>query len=272
MAPDFFRAMFPSTFLLTERWLRFAPAKFLPRDRGVDAMEFSLDLPAEDEFALAALSGASPYLAWSFPRTGEKYERFLTFDDADANDVERWKTALRTFVQKLSYLSGKPALLKSPPHTARIRRLLEAFPEARFVHLHRDPYAVYRSTMGLVEGGTASLRLQSLDRAAVHGGVVRRYRSMHDAYFRDRERIPPGRFFETSFAELEAHPIEVLKRLYSSLELEGFESVQPLFEAYLAGRAGYRRSPDAILDPRLRRELAEAWAPAFAAWGYPTGD
>ncbi len=35
-------------------------------------------------------------------------------------------------------------MLKSPPHAARIRLLL-LFPEARFVNIHREPYAVFLS-------------------------------------------------------------------------------------------------------------------------------
>ena len=39
--------------------------------------------------------------------------------------------------QTLKY--NRSLLLKSPPHTARIRLLLEMFPNARFVHILRDP-------------------------------------------------------------------------------------------------------------------------------------
>ena len=40
-------------------------------------------------------------------------------------------------------------VLKSPPHSARIRILKELFPDALFVHIVRDPYVVFSSTVHL---------------------------------------------------------------------------------------------------------------------------
>ena len=54
--------------------------------------------------------------------------------------------SLVRFLAKLSTDYNRPLVLKSPPHTGRIRLLLELFPDARFVHIRRDPYTVFRST------------------------------------------------------------------------------------------------------------------------------
>ena len=60
----------------------------------------------------------------------------------------------RPAVKRRSPASGlvdryqKPLLLKSPAHTGRIRLLLDLYPEARFVHIHRNPFDIYRSMLG----------------------------------------------------------------------------------------------------------------------------
>src|SRR5438445_614229 len=85
------------------------------------------------------LAGMPPALGFIFSRRAERYERYLSFRDVPAEEVQRWQAGVRWFVRKLTRVDGRPLLMKSPPHTARIRLLLELFPDARFVHVYREP-------------------------------------------------------------------------------------------------------------------------------------
>ena len=59
---------------------------------------------------------------------------------------------MQYFVKKISYkYIGKRVLLKSPANTGRIKEILEVYPDACFIHIHRDPYAVYQSNVKLYE-------------------------------------------------------------------------------------------------------------------------
>src|SRR5205814_10706786 len=87
----------------------------------------------------------SPFMACVFPRQKQKFERYLTFKSADATELAAWEKAFMGLVKRLQFRDGRPLILKSPPHTARIRLLLELFPQARFVHIHRNPYTVFQS-------------------------------------------------------------------------------------------------------------------------------
>ena len=40
---------------------------------------------------------------------------------------------------------GKPLVIKSPVHTARVALLLKLFPRAKFIYLHRNPLQVFQS-------------------------------------------------------------------------------------------------------------------------------
>ncbi len=99
-------------------------------------------------------------MEWSFPRGRERYDRYLTFRGVPEADVARWKEALVLFLKKLTYKYDRPMLLKSPPHTARVRLLLELFPDARFLHIRRNPYTVFLSTRHLFTELTRALEFQ----------------------------------------------------------------------------------------------------------------
>ena len=136
-------------------------------------------MPNEDEFATCAASLMSPYMLWSFPRCQARYERYLTFRDVPDAEVARWKNTLLRFVKKLTLKQDRPLLLKSPPHTCRIKLLLELFPDARFLHIHRDPYTVFQSTKHMNEGFShaGAGQFQSPDAEDLDALlVIRRYR------------------------------------------------------------------------------------------------
>ena len=67
------------------------------------------------------------------------------------------------FVKSLSYRNdSRRLILKSPPSTARIGVLLEAFPRAKFVYLYRNPYDVFYSMRKLWEKEIDLFSLQIL--------------------------------------------------------------------------------------------------------------
>jgi Sulfotransferase family len=140
----------PHTFLSTERWATPVLDRRVVRRRNRDEMALGAGVPSEEEFASCTMTGLSPYMGWCFPGDGAIYDRYLTFREVRESEVVRWEHALMTFLKKLTVRYGRPLVLKSPPHTARIRLLLGLFPDARFVHIRRDPYVVFRSTRHMI--------------------------------------------------------------------------------------------------------------------------
>ena len=265
------QVVMPHNFLLAERVMSAVGSFLLPRTRfGVDNMALRPDSPSEEESALGLMTGCSPYLGWMFPERAEHYGRYLTFRDVPAQEVERWKAAYVALVKKLSWKDERPLVLKSPPNTCRIRLLLEVFPDAKFVHIHRDPYVVYQSTMHLM---VCALRMHSFQRpnlADLHGRVIRQYQTMYEVFFEERDLIPAGRYCEVAFEELEADPVGQMRRVYQELDLPDFAVVEPQLEEYVRSLAGYskNRFPDLTAD--VRSEISDAWQRCFAEWGYPT--
>jgi hypothetical protein len=267
--PNLYEVFFPHTFLCTEEYRAGQIEALIPATRLIDSMAQGLQMPNEDEFATCVASLCSPYMLWSFPRNAAHYERFLTFRGVPEAEVARWKSSLVLFLKKLTLRSDRPILLKSPPHTGRIRLLLELFPGARFVHIRREPYTVFQSTRHLNRVLTRSLQFQKPEPADTDAAVLRRYRLLYDAYFEERHLIPPGQLHDLAFEELEQDPAGVVERTYAALGLDGFDRVLPRLEAYVTTLAGYRKNEYAALSGRLRDAVRDEWRRSFEEWGYP---
>ena len=145
--PNNYQALFPHALLSMERTQSPFIQWFLSPRRPMDNIEWTMRSPQEDEFALCVMTFMSPCMGWFFPKRRDHYDRYLTFRGVDRARGEAVAIGAGGVLQaaQLEVPSG-PLVLKSPPHTGRIRRLLEIFPRAKFVHVHRDPYAVFSST------------------------------------------------------------------------------------------------------------------------------
>jgi len=177
---NYYQASFPLTFLTTEDRRARLGAPWTLRKRPHDNVALDLRVPAEDELALAADTSLSPHLGWHFPARARYYDdRYLTFASASDDERQRWIASLRRLAGKLTLKHERTLVLKSPLHTARVPLLLEAFPDARFVHLHRDPYLVFQSTAHMERAIEPLFRFQSGDATTLESRILRRYRRMY---------------------------------------------------------------------------------------------
>lgn len=264
-----FQVVLPGAFVTADAVRRWT-APLLDDTRSYDAMAHGWDEAAEDEIALAKLTGLSPYLAFMFPERAASYHRFVDFDEAEPAERERFLDALEGYVRKLMWASGgQRVVVKSCAHAARIPWILERFPNARFVVIHRHPYEVYRSTLHMrshtdwenffhlpddVEG---TRREQTLELGArVFGKLAN-----------DRALIPEGQLAELRYDALCGNEVAEIERVYGELGLGDFEAVRPELEAYVAGLAGYRTNR-LSLDEASKQMVAERWRVAFEAFGY----
>jgi omega-hydroxy-beta-dihydromenaquinone-9 sulfotransferase len=269
--PNLYQVFFPHTFLSTERWFSGLTAFLLPEHRPYDNVRLDLKVPCEDEFVMGVSGFKTPYLTGAFPRRAEHYDQFLTFKNAPPQAIEEWKATFRQFLQKLTFKYGKPLILKSPPHTGRIKLLLDMFPEAKFVHIHRNPYSVFPSFVHTWTTGLPFGRLQRTNQIDWTERVIRQYKEIYDAFFEERSLIPADRFHEICYEDLEKDPVGELRKLYDALQLPAFAQVEPTVRTYVDSLSGYRKNAFPKLAPDIRRRIASEWRRCFEEWGYPTG-
>ncbi len=267
-APDLFETMYPHTFRLARIWWEPILAAMTPRKRFMDNVKMSLREPAEDEMALGILSQKSNSFSWVFPNNANRYDRHLSFEQATEADREKFKQALQFFVAKVQRAHGRPLILKSPNHTARIKLILELFPDARFLHIRRHPYDVFRSFAHMAQQVIPVWGLQRFNPALVEEMVIETYRDLYQAYFDQKDLIPEGQFHEVAYEDLTAQPLEELEKVYAGLRLGKFDEMQPRFESYLAETKGYRKNRHVEIPAETRRLVHREWDFCFDAWGY----
>jgi hypothetical protein len=241
------------------------------RTRPMDNVEFDLMSAAEDEFATCPMSIRSHMIGWSFFRQEPFYDRFLSFKDAPRADYERWRKSFVLFLKKvvLKYNCCVP-LLKSPQHTARVRLMIEQFPNAKFIHIRRNPYVVFRSTQRLFETGILPNGFQKApaDDFAV-SGILRRYKDMYDAFFDDRKLIPAGNYAEVTFEELERDMVGTVARAYDALGLDGYAQLEPKLKSFAESQKDYQKNKHPQIEESLRQRIYSNWQRAFEEFGYP---
>jgi hypothetical protein len=91
---------------------------------------------------------------------------------------------------------------------------------------------------------------------------------MYDAFFEERTLIPPGRYHEMAFEDLEKDPITEMRKLYETLELPDFRAAEAGMQRYTAGLRGYRKNQFPVLQPELRARIRQAWRSSIEEWGY----
>jgi hypothetical protein len=239
----------------------------IPEKRLGDNVRQHLAMAAEDEFALCAATALSPYMSSAFPRQQAFYDRYLTLRSVPDVEIARWKSALLLFLQKLTWKYQRPIVLKSPTHTCRIRLLLELFPDARFIHIHRNPYAVFVSNRGRHDTAVGYSRLQ---RSCTTDDemFIQRYREMYDAFFAERDLIPPPQYHELAFEDLEKDPLGQLRAIYERLGLHDFAAVEKSLAGLTRSQSGYKRNKYADIPASLRCRIGSAWQRNFEEWGY----
>lgn len=264
-APNTFQVTNPRTFLSTEHVSARLFRGLVPDRRVQDDVPLGFHTPEEDEYAIALMSGCSPYLGRSFPDRLAHYERFLALRDVTPAEREAFRAAMVEFLQRVTVRHGRPLILKSPAHTARVRHLVEWFPDAKFVHVHRDPYEVFASTRRLYDtiDWFWTLQRREADADAV---ILRQYEALHRAWFEDRERIPAGHLHELRYDDLAKDPLGALRATYAALDLGPFDP-DPV-ERWLATVRDHRNNvfPPLTIDERSRVQAAAAQS--FDAWGY----
>lgn len=267
--PNLFQVCFPHTFLCTEPVASRLFGLLVPKRRLGDDMDQHLGMPFEDEFAICAATLRSPYLSLTFPSRGQHYDRYMTLREVPEREVVEWKAGLKYFLQKLAWKHDRPLVLKSPTHTCRIRLLLELFPDARFVHLHRNPYAVFLSTRGRRIIGNEYFRLQRWSESEDEM-LIRRYSEMYDRFFAERSLIPAGRYHEAAYEDLQRDPIGQLREIYAKLDLPAFDEVESAVQRYVGSLAGFKKNEYPEMPAELRSRIGTAWRRSFEEWGYST--
>ena len=263
--PNTYECFLTNHFLLTED---FVTRRFpLQATRVMDNVPLTWDQPQEDEFALGMLGQPSFPLSIAFPNDPPQDLGYLDLERVPPHARAAWKRTLYRFLQAVTFKRPGRLVVKSPTHTARIKVLLEMFPNARFVHMVRDPYTVYASTIKMLRAMYTTFGLQRPTFAGLEEFVLTTYPRMLGKLEEDRPLVDPAHFHELHYESLVRDPVSQLRAMYEALDLGPFSDFQPRLEAFLAKQADYRTNRHE-LAPDVREEITRRWGAFIQRYGY----
>jgi hypothetical protein len=240
----------------------------MPDTRPVDQMEMDWASTFEDEFALCLLGARSPYETIAFPNSRRLGPELMDPRNLTAEEAHRWRALFMHFLRKVSLRhGGRRLVLKSPPHSCRIRVLLNLFPTAQFVHIVRNPYDVFPSTKHLWRTLHRTQGLQNPTRDIEDEDVLTMLAHVHDCVEQDRAAVPAEQFHELRYEDLVRDPVGEMRRLYEHLQLGAFSDAAPAIEAYFARRRRYATNEYRVTDADLRK-IGERCASVLRRYGY----
>lgn len=265
--PTTYESLAPNCFLLSEKFVRRWFRSVIPRKRPFDNMRMGFDRPQEDEIALCNLGSPSPFLTVAFPNRPPQDPRYVDLEQLSPSELARWKSTLRHFYKSILFRRQGRLVIKSPQHTFRLKVLVEMFPRAQFIHIVRDPYVVFPSTVHFWKTMYTSYGLQRPDLGGIEQQVFDTFKAMHRKLEDTRHLVAPERFIELRYEELVGDPVAALSRLYEQLDLGDFETVRPAIERY-ASRSQLYKTNQYELSTDTRQEIASQWQTAFQQHGY----
>ena len=162
-------------------------------------------------------------------------------------------------------------LFKNPANTARLAFLKEQFPNAKFIHIVRNPYEVYASTEKLWQTMFNAFSMHQFKDIETHPHTLEIYETMMKKYLAERETILDEDFIEVRFEDLEHDPIAELTKIYEKFSLPDSAAGLEKISTYVETLKGYRRSsyrlPASTLD-----EIRQRWGFAIEHWNYDLPD
>ena len=304
-----FCAGFPSCFLWFESIGKVLFKNVIDDTRPMDNVKLHFDLPQEDELATNVLSGGvSPYMPLFFMKQEPSYRPFYSFsnsspildcnggndtneDNSDSDQLlppdemdqarKQWTRSFMYLVKKLTIRSDnltkrgshqqRPRLLlKSPVHTARIPLLLQLFPDAQFVYIHRHPYDVFRSAAHMADTTYWYTYNNTPTNEQILEFILRQYEILWDQYEAGRQLLSQKQLVEVSFDQLESNPIETVELIYRQLDWNISEDYRQALKSELSAVKSYQRNKfrKDVISNELKTILKQRWGPSFERLRY----
>ena len=190
------------------------------------------------------------------------------FNDITEEERQIFKDAFLKLVKISLYnTKGSQYLSKNPPHTGRVRTLVEMFPNAKFIYLKRNPYTVFESTRSFFTNTIKPLMLQPISNEELTRNFVEVYKRLFYKFEEEKHLIPEGNLVEIKFEDFEKDAYGMTEDIYHRLNLPNFEASKAAIEAYLGKKKGYKKNRYKYEDATVRT-VEENWGMALDAWGY----
>ncbi len=200
------------------------------------------------------------------------YEKWLR-----AQDMRQAYRFHRSFISHLPCPSpAERWVFKAPDHVYSLDALIDTYPDARIVFLHRDPMKVLGSVASL------AMKLRSafsnhIDpvRTGINEARVLNEVTLKMMEFRDRHPSLSDRFVDVQYPDLVRNPVATVRRIYERFGLTLSADAQRRMYFFLEGRRNRRRPKhvyslaDFGLEPHRKESCFAAYCERFGVGHEP---
>ena len=190
--------------------------------------EFGSELPVEcSEIIMYALG--KPF--WPYDHHRESYQSRIEKVDATYN-FEWHKNVVRI----LQSSTDQRWLFKCPTHIHFLQELFLTYPDARVIHMHRNPAKAIPSLLSLIRSSHPNIGDQEIEQTLsfCEGGL----RKSIDQ--RSRSLVPPHQIADVHFDSLMSNPIAVIGELYKFLDIDATDNFKKNIKDYLSRYARHK--------------------------------
>ncbi len=250
-------------------WLDKLLSPLTVKVRPQDNMDFTVLAPQEEEQVLSNMTEAASVNSFYFPDNRSYFNKYNLFEGISKREKKKWQKAYLYVLKAISNMSkGKQLVIKNPNNTGRIKQLLELFPDAKFVYIHRNPYNVYLSTLHLYRVVLNEMSFQDITLSDNHNMILENYRRIQEAYLKDRALIPEGNLVEVSYDQIGEGSEEMFTHIYKTLGLNSLEEALPHVRDYLKTIKNYKKNKFIPIEDHMVERIQKEWKFAFDEFGY----
>ena len=241
----------------------------IPDKRPSDNVKLSADFPQEEEFALGSMTNATFYHFFYFPSLNDLlYERFIRLRGITATAKESLKRKYNELLVKSALNTKKDQIIiKNPLNTGKIKLLLEMYPDAKFIHICRNPIITYLSTNRFFMSLLPATYLEDYSEDYVTEKIVLNYKNLMNDYFETKDLIPKENLYEIKFEDFEEDNLLHLKEIYDQLGLDSWEEAKSYFSSYIKDQKHYKKNTYKITKAELDI-LIDKWGFAMEKLDY----
>lgn len=249
--------------------LKYAQKKILVDARPMDNMEYRLDLPMEDLYALSTYTTHSFNHMMVFPKNYREYLSTLYTDEMSDRLQREWERKYDFLLKKTTLIKrGRQLILKSPDNSCNVDKLEAKYPGSKFILISRNPYKIVPS---VIKALTSMMEVMSLEGMAdselIENAAIEVFKKMNTKMFKDIENIPEGALVLIRHENFVKAPVENMEYIYEQLHLDGFEKAKPYFESYQNTQKEYKPNK-LVLSPSLKEKINRELKFYFDYFGY----
>jgi len=235
LSPATWQCMGPAVFRLHS-----PPAGGKSVQRPMDSFTIGALSPQEDEFALLSLGVPSVYRGFFDPRRLLELTHWLNPDAWGSEQPEGWMDTWRQFLTGVTDGKLGRLVLKSPSHTFRIRALTEAFPQAAYIWIVRDPAETFFSNRKMWLAMFERYALWNWDAAVLDEFLCGAFESAAECLVRAVGLLPKERLVVADFGQLTDKTLDTLESINRRLLLGEWNNMQAPIRRNVTAKADYR--------------------------------